>query len=87
MQSEQTKLPPAKNYYKLKSLDELTNSKILSKEELEEHLSFIDFIKGCLELDPERRLSADQAYQHCFLQQQGSNGTQKCVYGERDQKS
>ena len=42
MQSEQTKLPPAKNYYKLKSLDELTNSKILSKEELEEHLSFID---------------------------------------------
>lgn len=57
------KLPPSKNYYKLKSLDELTNSKLLlSQEKLSEHSVFIEFIKRCLEIDPERRFSARQAY-------------------------
>lgn len=32
MKAEGVKLPPCKNYYRLKSLDELTNSKMLSKE-------------------------------------------------------
>lgn len=72
-------MPPCKNYYRLKSLDELTNSKMLSKEEAMEHDLFIDFIKGCLQIDPERRLSADLAWKHIFIQQ-SIDSTMKLSY-------
>jgi serine/threonine protein kinase len=40
-------------------------------------MTFIEFVKGCLDIDPERRMSADQAYEHRFIREAlelGKNG-------------
>ncbi|KAK5125803.1 hypothetical protein LTR85_012079 [Meristemomyces frigidus] len=47
------------------------NAKGLAPAELREHASFVDLMDKCLQLDPARRISANDALRHGFIAHQG----------------
>ena len=75
MENRKQVAPVSKKYFQFKSLDDLIKnfpmkkniSEETKKKEEEMRESFVDLLKGCLELDPRTRFTAEDARNHPFI--------------------
>ena len=54
-----------------------TNLKGMRPEEIREHTAFVDLMDRCLQLDPARRISPNEALRHAFVAHGGGEGKQE----------